>query len=154
MNIKHIIVLLSIAALTACSENEGMESKQQTIPSSTDISDDLVPVQFSVSGVRNIDFTRASTNIVTFNSGETVKVFVKPYGATSHSGYDYTTASGGQNNVPLTAPALPPYYPPGPSTTVEAYAYYPSTASATFTVEADQTSDADYKKSDLNQGGV
>ncbi len=149
MNIKHIIVFLLVAVLTACSESGGMESKQQTTPSGTDATENLVPVQFSVSGLRTIDFTRASTSIVTFNANEIIKVFVKPDDATSYTGYDYITASNGQDNVPLIAPATPPYYPPGPSTTVEAYAYYPSSAGATFTVQDDQTSDADYKASDL-----
>ena len=146
MNVKHIILLLSIALLTACSENEKMESKQQPIPDNTD---NLVPVQFSVSGLHSIDFTRASASIVTFNSGETIKVFVKPNGADDYEDYDYTTASSGQSNIPLTPPATPPYYPPGPSTTVDAYAYYPSTAGTTFTVQDDQTSDGNYKASDL-----
>ena len=149
MNFKHIIFLLSIVALIACSEKDGMEDKQQPTPSIIDDADNLVPVQFSVSGKLNIDFTRALTSIITFNAGETVKVFVKPNGAANYTGYDYITASSGQNNVPLTAPATPPYYPPGPSTTVEAYAYYPSTASTTFTVQDDQTSDTNYKASDL-----
>lgn len=109
-----------------------------------------MPVTFTVSDRRNIDFTRAATNIITFNANEDVKVFVKPNGATNYTSYDYKTASSGQS-VGLTMPATPPYFPPGTSTTVEAYAYYPSTAgaSATFTVQDDQTSDANYKASDL-----
>ncbi len=149
MNIKHIIFLLSIVALIACSESDGMEDKQQPTPSTIDDADNLVPVQFSVSDHRVIDFTRAATSIISFDASETVKVFVKPNGAASYTGYDYTTASSGQNNITLTAPATPPYYPVGPSTTVEAYAYYPSTASSTFTVKDDQTSNANYKASDL-----
>ena len=146
MNVKHIILLLSIALLTACSESEKMESKQQPIPDNTN---DLVPVQFSVSGLHSIDFTRASASIVTFNTGETIEVFVKTDGAGDYEDYDYTTASSGQSNIPLTPPATPPYYPPGPSTTVDAYAYYPSIAGTTFTVQDDQTSDGSYKASDL-----
>ena len=146
MKIKNTILLLSMASLFACSEN--IEEEQATIPTNIDVVDDLVPVQFSVSDQRVIDFTRASTSIISFDASETVKVFVKPYGATSYSDYDYTTAASGQN-VNLTAPATPPYYPPGASTTVEAYAYYPSTASTSFSVASDQTSDANYKASDL-----
>lgn len=149
MNIKHILLLLSIVALTACSENDDTESRLQTVPSDNYGTEELIPVQFSVSSLRNIDFTRASTSIVTFDSNEAIKVFVKPNGSASYTGYDYITASTGQNNVTLTAPATPPYYPVGPGTWVEAYAYYPSTAGATFTVQDDQTSDANYKNSDL-----
>ena len=135
-----------MASLFACSEN--IEEEQATIPTNIDVVDDLVPVQFSVSDQRVIDFTRASTSIISFDASETVKVFVKPDGASNYTDYDYTTAAAGQS-VNLTAPATPPYYPPGASTTVEAYAYYPSTASTSFSVQSDQTSDAAYKLSDL-----
>ena len=110
MNIKHIIFLLSIVALIACSESDGMEDKQQPTPSTIDDADNLVPVQFSVSDHRVIDFTRAATSIISFDASETVKVFVKPNGAASYTGYDYTTASSGQDNITLTAPATPPYH--------------------------------------------
>lgn len=145
MNIKHTILLLSIVSLVACSEN--LEDNQK--PNGK--VEDLVPVEFSISDQRTIDFTRAATSIITFNAGETVKVYVKPDGAGSHVGYDYTTATAGQSVslTPPAPPAIPPYYPPGVGTTVEAYAYYPSTASGTFTVQDDQTSDANYKASDL-----
>ena len=150
MNIKHTILLLLTAALTACSDGDDIEGKQPTPTGTDDMIGDRVPVAFTVSDQRNIDFTRATTSIITFNANEDVKVFVKPYGATNYTSYDYKTASSGQS-VGLTMPATPPYFPPGTSTTVEAYAYYPSTAgaSATFTVQDDQTSDANYKASDL-----
>lgn len=145
MNIKHTILLLSITSLIACSED--IEDNQK----SNGQVEELVPVEFSVSDQRTLDFTRAATSIVTFNAGEALKIFVKPDGAVSYADYEYTTASAGQsvNLTPPAPPAIPPYYPPGVGTTVEAYAYYPSTASGTFTVQDDQTSDANYKASDL-----
>ena len=143
MNTKHTILLLSMAFFTACSEHLEEES-----PDSKGVVEDLVPVEFAVSDHRTIDFTRAATNIVTFNASEIVKVFVKPDGSPSYTGYNYTTASAGQS-VSLTIPPTPPYFPPGVGTTVEAYAYYPSTATTSFSVATDQTSDANYKASDL-----
>lgn len=133
----------------ACSENA--EDNQQAISIGNGSNKDRVPVEFSISDKQSLDFTRSATSIVTFDAGEAIKVFVKPYGASSYTGYDYTTASAGQNvNLTVPAPpAIPPYYPPGSGTTVEAYAYYPSIASTTFTVQNDQTSDANYKASDL-----
>ena len=112
--------------------------------------DDLVPVEFTVSSQRNHDFTRAESSIVSFNSGETVKVFVSDNGGSSYTDYDYTTAAAGQT-VGLTAPAPPAYFPDAQPSTVQAYAYYPATAgaSATFSVADNQTSDAAYKSSDL-----
>ena len=149
MNLKKTILLLSMTSLIACSE--GIENEQTPISAKKGAVEDLVPVEFSVSDQRTVDFTRAATSIITFDANEIVKVFVKPAGATSYTGYDYTTASAGQN-VDLTAPSAPdtpPYYPPGEGTKVRAYAYYPSTATTSFSVRGDQTSDADYKASDL-----
>ena len=130
----------------ACTEN--IEEERVSIPTDIDVAEDYIPVEFSVSDLRTIDFTRAATSIVSFDASETVKVFVKPDGAANYTDYDYTTAAAGQS-VNLTAPATPPYYPPGANTTVEAYAYYPSTAGTSFSVQLDQTSNAAYKLSDL-----
>ena len=148
----YILLLLMAAALTACSSD--VDQGQQS--PFTDLSPDgAVPVTFSVSDLR--DITRAASSIVTFNANEKVKVFVKPNGASDYTQYDYKTAAG-QSNVSLTLEknyatndATPPYFPAGTGTTVQAYAYYPATAAsaATFSVAGDQTSDANYKASDL-----
>ena len=151
MKIKYTIFLLLTAALTACSDSDDIEGKQPIPAGTGEITEDRVPVAFTVSDQRNIDFTRAANSIITFNANEVIKVFVKPNGAASYTDYDYTTASSGQSvslNVPA-PPAIPPYYPPGANTTVEAYAYYPSTAGSTFTIESDQTDSTNYKASDL-----
>lgn len=148
----YILSLLMAAALTACSSD--VDQGQQS--PFTDLSPDgAVPVTFSVSDLR--DITRAATSIVTFNANEKVKVFVKPNGASDYTQYDYKTAAG-QSNVSLTLDknyatndATPPYFPAGTGTTVQAYAYYPAPAAsaATFSVADNQTSDANYKASDL-----
>lgn len=134
--IRNTLWVLGIAALSACTMDE------------MDSAFDKVPVEFSVVDSAAVQMTRATSSITTFNSGETVKVYVKPNGASSYTGYDYTTAAAG-NAPSLTAPSTPPYFPAGSSTTVQAYAYYPSTAGTTFSVKTDQTSDANYKASDL-----
>lgn len=148
----YILLLLMAAALTACSSD--VDQGQQS--PFTDLSPDgAVPVTFSVSDLR--DITRAASSIVTFNANEKVKVFVKPSGASDYTQYDYKTAAG-QSNVSLTLEknyatndATPPYFPAGTGTTVQAYAYYPATAAsaATFSVADNQTTDANYKASDL-----
>lgn len=148
MNVKQIILLLTIVVLAACSDSDTFEEKKSQMTTGEKLADEKVPVEFSVSDQRTIDFTRAATSIITFDASEMVKVFVSPKDAETYTGYDYTTASSGQS-VNLTAPATPPYYPPGTGTQVDAYAYYPSTAGTTFTVKSDQTSDTDYKASDL-----
>lgn len=148
MNIKNAILLMSVTTLMACYESDALEERKWSGPTDGNHNEEYVPVEFTVSDQRTIDFTRAATSIISFDANETVKVFVKPDGESSYSDYDYTTATAGQS-VSLTAPASPPYYPPGANTTVEAYAYYPSTASTSFSVMSDQTSDANYKASDL-----
>ena len=155
MNTKHIYHL-SVAALlllTACSGDPAFDGQVPPQPG-TAVDDDLVPVMFTVSD--KVDFTRAATSIVTFNNNEDIKVFVKPSGAGGYTGYTYTTSLDDpevpqQTGVSLTAPATPPYFPTGAASTVEAYAYYPASAVSgeTFSVAADQTSNANYKASDL-----
>ena len=134
--IRNTLIVLGIAALSACTMDE------------MDSGFDKVPVEFSVVDSAAAQMTRATSSITTFNSGETVKVYVKPNGASNYTGYDYTTAAAG-NAPSLTAPSTPPYFPAGSSTTVQAYAYYPSTAGTTFSVSTNQTTDANYKASDL-----
>ena len=151
----YFLSLLMAAALTACSSD--VDQGQQS--PFTDLSPDgAVPVTFSVSDLR--DFTRAASSIVTFNANEKVKVFVKPNGASDYTQYDYKTAAG-QSNVSLTLEknyatndATPPYFPAGTGTTVQAYAYYPATAASTFSVADNQTTDANYKASDLMHAAV
>lgn len=134
--IKNSLWVLGIAALSACTMDE------------MDSAFDKVPVEFSVVDSAAAQMTRATSSITTFTASEKVKVYVKPNGASSYTGYDYTTAAAG-NAPSLTAPSTPPYFPAGSSTTVQAYAYYPSTAGTTFSVSTNQTSDANYKASDL-----
>ena len=155
MNTKHIYHL-SVAALlllTACSGDPAFEGQVPPQPGAA-VDNDLVPVMFTVSD--KVDFTRAATSIVTFNNNEDIKVFVKPSGAGGYTGYTYKTSLNDpevpqQTDVSLTPPATPPYFPTGAGSTVEAYAYYPASAvsGATFSVAADQTSNAGYKASDL-----
>lgn len=145
------LVALSLAlAMSSCTDSFRENDYPRPWGNSEGDDDDLVPVEFTLSSQRNHDFTRAESSIVSFNSGETIKVFVSTGGGSSYTAYDYTTAAAGQE-VGLTAPAPPPYFPDGAASTVQAYAYYPATAcaSATFSVADNQTSDAAYKSSDL-----
>ena len=79
-----------------------------------------------------------------FASGESVKVRISNTGAGEWTDYIFTTAAEGAMNAPDPAP----YYPAG-SQNIDIVAYYPSTAGTSFSVQADQTSDAYYKASDL-----
>ena len=149
MNTKHILVLMAAALMMAgCAFDDPMEKQKPWVETDPNA---LVPVKFSVSTENSVDFTRALTSIVTYDAGEYINVRVKPMGEENYTPYIYTTAGSGQNNVALTAPNPQPYFPSGINSTVEAYAYYPSTALSepTFTVKDDQSTDANYKASDL-----
>ena len=159
--LRYIPLLLAAVVVAACSSDIAPEEPQNPLFGPTD-SDEPVPVEFRVSAQHTGDFTRATESIVTFTSGEAVKVCVSTDGGTTYTGYDFTAAATGQS-VALNAPsgdAAKPYFPAGSSSTVKAYAYYPATAAdvegtpaltgtATFTVQDDQTNDANYKASDL-----
>ena len=134
--IRNTLWVLGIAGLSACTMDE------------MDPYIDKVPVEFSVVDSAAAQMTRATSSITTFNASEKVRVYVKPNGASSYTAYDYTTAAAG-NAPSLTAPSTPPYFPAGSSTTVQAYAYYPYNAGTTFSVKTDQTSNDNYKASDL-----
>lgn len=150
MNTKHYILLMATALMMAgCAFDDPMEKQKPWVETDPDAP---VPVRFSVSTANNVDFTRALTSIVSFDAGEHINVRVKPMGAENYTPYDYVTAGSGQNNVALTAPDPQPYFPAGINSTVDAYAYYPSTAlseSTTFTVKDNQSTDENYKASDL-----
>lgn len=89
-----------------------------------------------------------TTSEQNFANGTTVKVKVTDTGSTpiTYDAVDYSANGSGD----LTA--TPAQYYPASGSTVNIYAYYPSTASTDadgFTVESDQSSDANYKASDL-----
>ena len=125
----------ALTVLTACSsdDNTAEPMEQRT------------PVTLKYTTVDATE-TRAAQNLNegTFASGETVKVRISNTGENSWTDYDFTTAAAGA----MTAPATPPYYPAG-AQNIDIVAYYPATAGTSFSVQTDQTADADYKASDL-----
>ena len=107
--------------------------------------------------------TRASSDIqsTAFNAGESVDVFISEDAQTPTTDYDqpltYTTGENGAMNPPTGGQPYFPYSGNG----VNIYAYYPagtvtdmSASEVTFTVAADQSTDANYKASDLMYGAA
>ena len=90
--------------------------------------------------------TKAAQNLNegTFDPGEAVKVRISNTGESSWTDYDFTTAAAGA----MSPAGAVPYYPAG-AQNIDIVAYYPSTAGTSFSVQTDQTADADYKASDL-----
>lgn len=129
---NRLFIVLAVFAIASCSHPEIQEEEQ-------------VPVTLTYTTVQAVGVKAAQNlNDGTFASGETVKVQISNAGASSWTGYDFTTGEGGA----MVAPEPGPYYPAG-SVNIDIAAYYPATAGASFSVASDQTSDADYKASDL-----
>ena len=104
-----------------------------------------VPIALTYSTVTATE-TKAAQNLNegTFASGESITVRISNTGENSWTDYTFTTADAGAMNPAGTVP----YYPAG-SQNIDIVAYYPSTTGTSFSVAADQTTDASYKASDL-----
>ena len=138
MKTKEILLtVLAAVLLTGCSA----EIEQgQTVGG--------MPINLGYSVVTATAETRAATNLnndaLTLGS---VAVSVKKHtDGTYTTTYNYTAAAGGALS-PATASNQFYYETDGSSSDI--IAYYPATASTTFPVQADQTSDDNYKASDL-----
>ena len=128
------IALIAIAALmmAACTQKEYPVEER-------------TPVALQYTTVDATE-TRAAQNLNegTFASGESVTVRISNAGAGEWTDYAFTTGAAGTMSPASTVP----YYPAG-AQNIDIVAYYPSTAGTSFSVQADQTADADYKASDL-----
>lgn len=136
---KTNILLFAAAALTvltACSSDDATTEAPN---------EQRTPVTLKHTTVDATE-TRAAQNLNdgTFASGEEIKVRISNTGADSWTDYDFTTAAAGAMSPASTVP----YYPAG-AQNIDLVAYYPATAGTSFTVQTDQTSDANYKASDL-----
>ena len=132
---KLLFAAAALTVLTACSSDD----------SSVENNEQRVPVTLTYSNVDAAE-TRAAQNLNegTFASGENVTVRISNTGLNTWTDYTFTTGSAGA----MTAPNPAPYYPAGEQN-IDIVAYYPATTGTSFTVATDQTSDADYKASDL-----
>ena len=140
MNTRNMILFAGVLALTAAcnSYDDDMASGSQS---------EQVPVTLSYQMLQ-ADETRAAAGLTLNNdyieSGKNVTVRISNTGANSYSDYIYTTGASGA----LTPPSPVPYYPTD-GTNVDFLAYFPSFSGTTFSIQTDQTSDANYVASDL-----
>ena len=142
MKTNRIIQLAAgVLLLTACTSDFYEEYVNGRVP---------VSLGYEVLTAEESTRTAASTtlNDATIASGDNITVKIKNNGAdaSAYTSYTYTAGASGA----MTPPSPKPYYPTG-STNIDILAYYPSTAgnSSNFDVQADQTTDANYKTSDL-----
>ena len=136
-----IFAAIAALALTACSNDDEIKvggDNAILLTSSLDVAE-----------------TRAATNIQTsaFDADETVDVYITEHnGGNNPTTYpqpiEYTTGAGGALTVGTQ------YYYPTSGNGVNIYALYPATAATgeLFTIKEDQSTDANYKASDLMYG--
>ena len=136
-----ILAAIAALALTACSNDDEVKVG----------GDNAILLTSSL----NVAETRAATDIQTsaFDAGETVDVYItENNGGNNPTTYpqpiEYSTAAGGALTVGTQ------YYYPTSGNGVNIYALYPTTTKAgeLFTIKDDQSTDANYKASDLMYG--
>lgn len=142
MKKNMIFAAIAALALTACSNDDEIKvggDNAILLTSSLDVAE-----------------TRAATNIQTsaFDAGETVDVYItENEPGTNETHYNQpilaTTKTGGALDL-----QDGPYYYPTSGNGVNIYALYPATAATgeLFTIKEDQSTDANYKASDLMYG--
>lgn len=137
-----IFAAIAALALTACSNDDEVKVG----------GDNAILLTSSL----NVAETRAATNIQTsaFDAGETVDVYItENEPGTNETHYNQpilaTTKTGGALDL-----QDGPYYYPTSGNGVNIYALYPATAATgeLFTIKEDQSTDANYKASDLMYG--
>ena len=136
-----IFAAIAALALTACSNDDDIKVG----------GDNAILLTSSL----NVAETRAATDIQTsaFDAGETVDVYITEHnGGNNPTTYpqpiEYTTGAGDALTVGTQ------YYYPTSGNGVNIYALYPATAATgeLFTIADDQSTDANYKASDLMYG--
>lgn len=141
MKKNMIFAAIAALALTACSNDDDIKVG----------GDNAILLTSSL----NVAETRAATDIQTsaFDAGETVDVYITEHnGGNNPTTYpqpiEYSTAAGGALTVGTQ------YYYPTSGNGVNIYALYPATAATgeLFTIKEDQSTDANYKASDLMYG--
>ena len=138
MKMKQIFYVAGLLAMmAACTTDDQPESA----------SGERVPIGLAYTTQPQVE-TRASASQTLNNdyieSGKTITVRISNYNAGAYTDYTYTTGASGA----LTLPTPAPYYPLD-GTNVDILAYYPASASTSFTIQSDQTTDANYTASDL-----
>lgn len=140
MTRKTVIIYISaLLFLTGCQADKADDPRQ----------DGLVPVTLTASQGSTLSIsggmTRAADGLYSatsgFSGGEAVRVFLNY--SSSYSDFSVGTPSAGVSA--LTGGTL--YYPPSGDITL--FAVYPAASASSHTVAYDQTSDANYKASDL-----
>ena len=139
MKTKYFLLAAAAVVFAACSNNESDNLVQHF--------DNVIRLSSS------LGTTRAANDLLetNFAAGTKVKVQVTDKatsGAISYDAVDYTVGTSGALSVE------PAQYYPASGSSVDIYAYYPSDATADFSVGTDQSGDNAYKTSDLMYASI
>lgn len=145
---QHLMTLAVLLLLASCSEQSDMQQTaiDTNAPVSLTASSGTAPLMRAADNLYN-----ASTG---FDGGEEAQVYMANSGGTQTGTAKFSIgapeAVGALKQSTLTlADGDPIYYPSGPSGNVTLYGIYPAASISSHTVSYDQTSDANYKSSDL-----
>ena len=145
---QHLMTLAVLLLLASCSEQSDMQQTaiDTNAPVTLTASSGTAPLMRAADNLYN-----ASTG---FDGGEEAQVYMANSGGTQTGTAKFSIgapeAVGALKQSTLTlADGDPIYYPSGPSGNVTLYGIYPAASISSHTVSYDQTSDANYKSSDL-----
>lgn len=146
---QHLMTLAVLLLLTSCSEQSDMQQTaiDTTAPVTLTASSGTAPLMRAADNLYN-----ASTG---FDGGEEAQVYMANSGGTQTGtakfsiGAPEAVGALKQSTLTLADGESPIYYPSGPSGNVTLYGIYPAASISSHTVSYDQTSDANYKSSDL-----
>ena len=146
---QHLMTLAVLLLLTSCSEQSDMQQTaiDTNAPVSLTASSGTAPLMRAADNLYN-----ASTG---FDGGEEAQVYMANSGGTQTGtakfsiGAPEAVGALKQSTLTLADGESPIYYPSGPSGNVTLYGIYPAASISSHTVSYDQTSDTNYKSSDL-----
>ena len=146
---QHLMTLAVLLLLASCSEQSDMQQTaiDTTAPVTLTASSGTAPLMRAADNLYN-----ASTG---FDGGEEAQVYMANSGGTQTGtakfsiGAPEAVGALKQSTLTLADGESPIYYPSGPSGNVTLYGIYPAASISSHTVSYNQTSDANYKSSDL-----
>lgn len=146
---QHLMTLAVLLLLASCSEQSDMQQTavDTNAPVTLTASSGTAPLMRAADNLYN-----ASTG---FDGGEEAQVYMANSGGTQTGtakfsiGAPEAVGALKQSTLTLADGESPIYYPSGPSGNVTLYGIYPAASISSHTVSYDQTSDANYKSSDL-----
>lgn len=134
---KYFILAAAAITLAACSNDDNVSNVFDS---------NVISLSANVNGRTRAADNATNLQNTQFVSGTTISVKITDLATSSPVTYALATyTANGSGGLTTTTPQ---YYPASGSS-VKAYAYHPADAGTTFTVAADQISEANYKASDL-----